>query len=434
MKKLVPFFVISFLIFSVYITEIPIVAQALTVQELQKEIEKKRLEKLRIEEENKKLEAQIQETNKQARSLQTEVKTLDTTQKKLQNDLKVTESNIGSTELTIEKVGVEILTSEQKIDQNKLALAESLRNIARADDQNSIEIFLKHKNLSVAWNAIDTIRQFQISVRDKTSSLLKLKDELEDKKEENVSKKSELEGLKGELANRKVVVEQNKKAKASLLTQTQSKESEYKKLLAENIERGRKFEQELFNFEAQLKIEIDRSKLPTERSGIVQWPLENITITQRFGKTIDAKRLYVSGTHNGVDFRASTGSTVKSILAGVVQATGNTDDQKGCFSYGRWVLIKHPNGLTSLYSHLSASRVSAGQAIETGQVIGLSGGQPGTDGAGYSTGPHLHLGVFASEGVVVQKYASSNFCQQVSIPIASTDAYLDPLAYLPPLN
>lgn len=427
-----PLLIIGFLFVS-YPTAVHF-AHALTVEELQAEIEKKRIEKEKIDAENKRLEAQIQQVNNQAKSLQNEVKTLDTTGKKLQNDLKITETNISKTELTIQKVGIDIKTSEEIISQNKDAIAETIRTIAQADDLSTVEIFLKNKKLSDAWTILDTLRQFQTSVRQKTDDLVRTKEKLEAQKRDTEEKKQELVGLKVDLADRKVVVEQNKQTKATLLTQTQSKESEYKKLLAENIERGKKFEQELFNYEAQLKIAIDRSKLPTERSGVISWPLDSITITQRFGRTVDAKRLYVSGTHNGVDFRASVGTPVKSILSGVVQATGNTDDQKGCFSYGRWVLIKHPNGLTSLYSHLSASRVSTGQTVETGQVIGLSGGQPGSNGSGYSTGPHLHLGLFATEGVVVQKYGSSRFCQQVSIPIASTEAYLDPLAYLPPLN
>jgi murein DD-endopeptidase MepM/ murein hydrolase activator NlpD len=140
-----------------------------------------------------------------------------------------------------------------------------------------------------------------------------------------------------------------------------------------------------------------------------------------------------SGTHNGVDFKASVGTPVKAVLGGIVKGTGNTDDQAGCYSYGRWVLIEHPNGLSSLYAHLSQSRVSQGQSISTGEVLGYSGGQPGVFGSGYSTGPHLHLGLYASQGVEVKQYTQSLFCKKVFIPVASANAYLDPLAYLPAL-
>lgn len=409
-------------------------SHALSVSELQQEIEKKRLEKERLEAENRKLEAQIQETGKQAQTLQSAVKTLDTTQKKLQNDLKVTETKIGSTELSIKKLGLEISDKEKRIATNKEAMAETIRNLQSVSDKSFIESLLEYENINDLWDNIETLKKFQSSVQQSIRDLRNLKEELSEKKNQNEEKKVELVEFKEDLSDQKVVVEQNKKAKSTLLVQTKNKEEEYKKLLAKNIELGKKFEQELFLYEAQLQIEIDKSKLPTEKLGVLRWPLDAVSITQRFGSTVDSKRLYVSGTHNGVDFRATMGTPVKSVLAGIVQGTGNTDAQPGCYSYGRWILIKHPNGLSSLYAHLSVSRVTTGQSVASGEVIGLSGGQPGTSGAGYSTGPHLHLGLYASEGVSVAKYTQSKFCKQVDIPIAGPSAYLDPLAYLPPIN
>ena len=125
------------------------------------------------------------------------------------------------------------------------------------------------------------------------------------------------------------------------------------------------------------------------------------------------------------------GTPVRAALSGTVTGTGNTDEQRGCYSYGRWILIKHDNGLSSIYGHLSASRVFAGQRVNTGDVIGLSGGAPGMFGSGFSTGQHLHLGLFASQGVSVRQFTASKNCKQVYVPIADSSAYLDPLAYLP---
>ena len=48
-------------------------------------------------------------------------------------------------------------------------------------------------------------------------------------------------------------------------------------------------------------------------------------MTQLFGKTVDSKRLYVSGTHDGVDFRASVGTPVMAMADGMVLGIGNTD-------------------------------------------------------------------------------------------------------------
>ena len=79
----------------------------------------------------------------------------------------------------------------------------------------------------------------------------------------------------------------------------------------------------------------------------------------------------------------------------MIVGTGNTDEPRGCYSYGKWILIKHENGLSTLYAHLSLIKVNAGETVNTGDIIGYSGN------TGYSTGPHLHLTVYATQGVKI---------------------------------
>jgi murein DD-endopeptidase MepM/ murein hydrolase activator NlpD len=108
----------------------------------------------------------------------------------------------------------------------------------------------------------------------------------------------------------------------------------------------------------------------------------------------------------------------------VIPDTGNTGTVRTCYSYGKWVLIQHPNGLSTLYAHLSLQSVSEGQSVSTGQIIGYSGN------TGYTTGPHLHFGVYASQGIEVVKLTNSRNCRGVRLPVADFKAYLNPLSYL----
>jgi murein DD-endopeptidase MepM/ murein hydrolase activator NlpD len=151
-------------------------------------------------------------------------------------------------------------------------------------------------------------------------------------------------------------------------------------------------------------------------------------ITQYFGNTAFAQSGAYNGKgHNGIDCGIPTGTKVLATLGGTVIETGNTDAVPGCLSYGKWILIEHGNGLSSLYGHLSSVNVSTGQTVSTGQLIGHSGN------TGYSTGPHLHFTVFASKGVQVVRLGdvkSITSCGAARVPVAGFEAYINPIDYL----
>lgn len=91
---------------------------------------------------------------------------------------------------------------------------------------------------------------------------------------------------------------------------------------------------------------------------------------------------YPSGkTHTGVDFGISQGTPVGAAVSGTISQV-NDSGSKG---YGRHVIVQGDNGKWFVYGHLSQPKVSKGQHVEAGNLIGLSGN------TGNSTGPHLHF-------------------------------------------
>lgn len=422
----------SFILIALVVFGIANMALAQTDSELQSRIESTRRERDALLEEQKKLQATLDDLNKESSSLSGTVKSLDATRNKLANDLKLTQSNINSANLTIQKLTQDISSNERAISSHLAALKESIKKIKKYDSYSLVYALFAYNSLDDLWSDTSDM----MTLQDKISEDIKLLEETQENLIKNRAsreeKKVELVHLSSELAGQKRVADETREAQAKLLAETKEKEAEYQKMLAENKAREEEFERLLFQFESQLTAS-DRSDAPAARRGILAWPLESVHITQNFGKTSSSGRLYSSGTHNGADFRASVGTRVLAVRGGVVKGTGNTDEQKGCYSYGRWALIEHDNGLTSLYAHLSGLVVSTGQVVTTGQTIGYSGGQPRQFGSGYSTGPHLHLGIFISSGVRVAKYSSSLNCQNVSIPLANPQDYLDPIAYMPRL-
>ena len=101
-------------------------------------------------------------------------------------------------------------------------------------------------------------------------------------------------------------------------------------------------------------------------------------------------RNYILGLFSneiGIDLGTSQGTPVQSSLGGIVIGGGNTDEVRGCFSYGKWILVRHNNGLSTLYAHLSKVLVKKGKKIKRGDIIAKTGS------SGLSTGPHLHYEV-----------------------------------------
>ena len=90
--------------------------------------------------------------------------------------------------------------------------------------------------------------------------------------------------------------------------------------------------------------------------------------------------------HVGVDFNVPSGTSVRAAMDGLV--TFAMDDS---VVYGGSIMVLHNDGYASLYGHLSKLFVKKGEEVYAGQVIGLSGGIPGTSGAGQSSGAHLHF-------------------------------------------
>ena len=110
-------------------------------------------------------------------------------------------------------------------------------------------------------------------------------------------------------------------------------------------------------------------------------PLKGYAINSAFGLRRLASEARAR-QHKGVDMAAPTGTSVFVACEGEVLRTGY--DAGG---YGRFIEVAHPNGMSTLYGHLSRLDVASGDKVEAGARIGLVGS------TGRSTGPHLHFEV-----------------------------------------
>ena len=255
-----------------------IVAYADTVDELKNKISEKGSAIEELEEEIDTYNREIVKTQAKSQTLSRAIWELDLTRKKLLTDMAVTDNKIDTANYTIEKIQVEINGTVRGIQLGNNTIASLMRDIDEIETRSLVEVILSKDELSKVWGEIDNLQQFRSVISEELIELEVLKEELHGKKEEKEEERTSLEDLESKLGDQKDVVETTKRNKNYLLTETKSEESAYQKLLKEKEAAKEAFEEELSEYESQLRIIIDQSRLPALGSGVLGWPLKDISL------------------------------------------------------------------------------------------------------------------------------------------------------------
>lgn len=423
-----------------------------TAEEIQQKITEQNAKIAALEKEIAEYESTLNQIGGQKTTLQSEINRIDISRKKIAADIAVSQNKITSANLELKRLGGAIDDKAKRIEDSTNTIAKSLRTLYEIGDSTLVEQLLSADGIIEAWREVDRNTQLGIALKNEIVNLQNTKQALTVDYGATQKEKATLVALQKQLAGQKTVLDQNRTEQATLLTQTKNKESTFQKLLAEKQQAKLDFEKQLGDYEASLKYTLDPNSIPKAGKGILSFPLDpsfmsrckdrtstfkNIyCITQYFGDTAFSQTGAYNGKgHNGVDFGSPEGTPVVAALNGIVLGTGNTDlshDSTGrqCYSYGKWVYIQHPNGLGTIYAHLSVISVSKGQNVSTGALLGYSGK------TGYATGPHLHFSVYVANQVkiinlgTIQSATSKTPCANATMPVAPTQAYLNPMEYL----
>ncbi len=441
------------LIFSTSLVVAPLLAHADATSDIQSKIDANNQQVDALKAEIAAFQKQLDALGEKKNTLQSTIDTLTISQKQLTSQIRVTQSKISSANLEIQRLSLSINNKESSIAENQDVIAKMLRDIAIGDETPLIATLISKQSFGDAWRTADQAMQLNTSLTKTIETLRSIRTELAANRDSVAAAKADLVSLQKDLSLQKRSIDASKTYQQQLLSQTKNQESNYQKLIAQKQAAEQSFESELTSLQAQLNLIVHPGLLPKVGSGVLTWPFSSafmfdcanrkstfgnlFCITQYFGTTPFATanpQIYNNHGHNAIDIAAPIGTPLHAALGGTVLATGNTDlahDVKGhqCYSFGKWVMIVHGNGLNTMYAHLSEIDVSKGQSVAVGQVIGLSGM------TGYATGPHLHFGVYATEGTQIQtlgqfKGVSGTACANASMPVASLDAYLNPLSYL----
>ena len=370
-------------------------------QNLIKELEKKVAE----------LRNAIKDKQSTQSTLKKQIASMEAEINRLESEIQLTREKISETNLQIQKLDQEMGELEKKINNHKEYLSNAIRIINEYDKETAFEIILENNNLSDFLDQIEYIENLQKNAQEKLVEIKILKAQTDNDKQKQEDFKNSLESLHQELKSKDLVLNFQVSDKEYLLTSTKNQEKNYQAQLKQVLKQQQDIEKEIYQLEDKLRMAIDPNSLPTAQKGLLDWPIKN-AITQTYGPTsITGFINNVYTFHNGIDLRARIGDAIKTAGDGVVVGVGND----GKYAYGRWIAINHQNGLITLYGHLSVQKVSVGQQVKRGEVIGYAGN------TGFSTGSHLHFTVYATNTFKIESRWYG------ALPIGGS---LNPLNYL----
>lgn len=335
----------------------------------------------------------------EASSLENEIAIIEDDVAQTQLDIEATQEEINQLDLEIREADMNIQQAEAEIGLQKERIGAFIRQLYFNSERDYLEILLSNDNFSDFFDSVyylervhDDLKQALLRVRSLHDQLLAQRTDLDQQKKRQ-------EDLRTNLLSQQSTLEEKRGAKQQLIVQSTLTASKF---------------QQLLNQARAEQAGIDNEIATLERTAREKLKLLNVSGPFSFGWPVDPSRGITATFHDksypfryvfehpAIDIRAYQGTQIKAAADGYV---GRVHENGRAYAY---TMLIHDKDFATVYGHMSRIIVKEDTYVKKGQVIGLSGGTPGTYGAGpFTTGPHLHFEI-----------------RQKGIPV-------DPLKYLP---
>lgn len=392
------------------------------------------------------LQSQIQEKTQQLQDISSKLeeakKNLTQTQSEritLQKQMAIYQNTINQLNLSIQEDSVSLQKLNLEVDSlnydlkdiqtsmvdKKSAVNQLLLEMQKSDTENSniLALFLKNKTLADGVLETQSLSNMRNQLKLDIQNLASLSQEYNDKIKEKSDKASEMQQRQNSMAARKIILTGQKEEQQTILAQTKNQEAIYQKQYSELKKLQDQIDAEIEMMSSILRKNIDPSLLPPANTSVLLDPVPGGNLSQGYGRTSFAIKTYKSQWHNGVDISAPVGTEIYAPADGVVINVGNQDKYCPRAAYGKFVEIKHDNGLATLYGHMSLQVVSIGQRVTRGQLIGYVGK------TGWATGPHTHFTVFAAQTLAPARPGYPEGTQKSTCGPMPVGGDLNPLLY-----
>jgi murein DD-endopeptidase MepM/ murein hydrolase activator NlpD len=339
---------------------------------------------------------QLQGLNGQIVATKTQIAQLLGQERQLQGEIAAFDAQLRAVQVQIDDETAKLVSLAQQVDQAKEQLAQKQAELAQhiADFGRRMRIMYKSGQVSglelvfSAANFTDLMNRvvfFNVIVREDRRQVAELQKEraaIEAMKADLEAKKTEQARVVKQVQDQKAQLQAVRDQRAAREQQIAAIEAQFQGLLAD-------MEAQRAALQAQIASLIHES-FRARSSGKWKWPMDGV-ITQGFGCTSYPFEPYDPTCpshhfHSGIDLASDYGTPVHASDGGIVHNfTMGCVWGGGLCGYGRYVVMVHAGGFTTLYGHLSSWAVGDGVQVDKDTVIGYEGS------TGNSTGPHLHF-------------------------------------------
>ena len=339
---------------------------------------------------------QLQGLNGQIIATKTQIAQLLGQERQLQGEIAAFDAQLQAVQVQIDQETAKLVVLAQQVDQAKEQLVQKQAELAQhiADFGRRMRIMYKSGQVSglelvfSAANFTDLMNRvvfFNVIVREDRRQVAELQKEraaIEAMKADLEAKKAEQARVVKQVQDQKAQLQAVRDQRAAREQQIAAIEAQFQGLLAD-------MEAQRAALQAQIAALIHES-FRARSSGKWKWPIDGV-ITQGFGCTSYPFEPYDPTCpshhfHSGIDIATDYGTPVHASDGGIVHNfTMGCTWGGGLCGYGRYVVMVHAGGFTTLYGHLSSWAVGDGVQVDKDTVIGYEGS------TGNSTGPHLHF-------------------------------------------
>lgn len=363
---------------------------------------------------------QINQTKGQAATLQNEISMYDNQIRSLELQIEANDTQTEDTKLQINELEIQIERREKEIADNREIMAKLIVELSKLDNNSFLQMSLGTDDFSSFLDQVQYVRGIQDQVYAMVTRIKDIKQKLELQQQDLEVQLTKLESLKEELAVTQGSLESQRKNKEQLLAQTKGVERNYQKLLTVSRDEQSKILEEINDLDGAARSKAGNKTISVSK-GVFGWPMDG-TLTQGYGNTGFTSLGY--NFHNGLDIAAPAGTPIYAAADGTVAKCDT-----GEAAYGNWCTIKHnitaasgSRCVVSLYAHMRSIKVSSGQTVKRGDLVGYEGNTGNTTRLIYGPerGYHLHFSVFDCDGYTVTAGKYSSVYGDYSVPSGVT--------------